>query len=148
MAAGERLATLQAGRAVVEVASAFEKEGRALAAMAMLLDRGYETHAAQILERAHGRELIYRSSVDRFREIIMRFSQDMIAANETVLFAVTRALLKQGELQRVRHLLGKSLGSDYLDPLKVLARGSRFSFAARTFRLNLMIAEDLTPMTL
>jgi DNA-binding CsgD family transcriptional regulator len=69
----------------------------------------------------------------------------MIAANETVLFAVTRALLKQGELQRVRHLLGKSLGSDYLDPLKVLARGSRFSFAARTFRLNLMIAEDLTP---
>ncbi|MDH0116123.1 LuxR C-terminal-related transcriptional regulator [Rhizobium pusense] len=145
VAARERLATLQAGSAVVEVASAFEKAGHSLAAMAMLLDRGYETHAAQILERAHGRELIYRSSVDRFREIIMRFSQDMITSNETVLFAVTRALLKQGELQRVRHLLGKSLGSDYLDPLKVLARGSRFSFAARTFRLNLMIAEDLTP---
>lgn len=145
LAARERLAILQAGSAVVEVASAFERAGNSLAAMAMLLDRGYETHAAQMLERAHGRELIYRSSIDRFREIIMRFSQEMIATNETVLFAVTRALLKQGELQRVRHLVGKSLGSDYLDPLKVLARDSRFSFAARTFRLNLMIAEDLTP---
>ncbi|MCZ7447889.1 LuxR C-terminal-related transcriptional regulator [Agrobacterium rhizogenes] len=145
LAAGDRLATLQASSAVVEVASAFERAGNSLAAMAMLLDRGHETHAAQMLERAHGRELIYRSSVDRFREIIMRFSQDMIATNETVLFAVTRALLKQGELQRVRHLVGKSLGSDYLDPLKVLSRDSRFSFAARTFRLNLMIAEDLTP---
>jgi DNA-binding CsgD family transcriptional regulator len=145
LAARDRLATLQVGSAVVEVASAFERAGNSLAAMAMLLDRGHETHAAQMLERAHGRELIYRSSVDRFREIIMRFSQDMIATNETVLFAVTRALLKQGELQRVRHLVGKSLGSDYLDPLKVLSRDSRFSFAARTFRLNLMIAEDLTP---
>ncbi len=145
LAARERLAILQAGSAVVEVASAFERAGNSLAAMAMLLDRGYETHAAQMLERAHGRELIYRSSIDRFREIIMRFSQEMIATNETVLFAVTRALLKQGELQRVRHLVGKSLGSDYLDPLKALARDSRFSFAARTFRLNLMIAEDLTP---
>lgn len=145
LAARDRLATLQVGSAVVEVASALERAGNSLAAMAMLLDRGHETHAAQMLERAHGRELIYRSSVDRFREIIMRFSQDMIATNETVLFAVTRALLKQGELQRVRHLVGKSLGSDYLDPLKVLSRDSRFSFAARTFRLNLMIAEDLTP---
>lgn len=144
-AAGERLDTLKAGSAVMEVATAFERAGNSLAAMAMLLDRGYETQAAQILERAHGRELIYRSSIDRFREIIMRFSQDMIATNETVLFAVTRALLKQGELQRVRHLVSKSLGSDYLDPLKVLARDSRFSFAAQTFRLNLMIAEDLTP---
>lgn len=48
-------------------------------------------------------------------------------------------------MQRVRHLVGRHLGSDYLDPLKALARGSRFSFAARTFRFNLMIAEDLAP---
>ncbi len=145
MAVQERLAALEAGSAVMEIGAALEKEGHSLSAMAMLLGHGYETQAAQILERAHGRELIYRSSVTTFRDIIMQFSQEMIAANETVLFAVTRALLKQGELQRVRHLLGKNLGSDFLDPLKVLTRGSRFSFAARTFRLNLMIAEDFTP---
>lgn len=145
IAVRERLATFETEGAVIEVASAYERAGRSLAAMALLIDHGHEAHAAQILERAQGRDLIYRSSLNRFQDIVLRFSQEMIATNETVLFAVTRALLKQGELQRVRHLLSRHLGSDYLDPLKVLARGSRFSFAARTFRLNLMIAEDLTP---
>lgn len=141
----ERLSTFEAEGAVIEIAAALEQAGRSLDAMALLLDHGHEVHAAQILERAQGRELIYRSSLSTFQGIIMRFSHEMIATNETVLFAVTRTLLKQGELQRVRHLLAKHLGSDYLDPLKALARGSRFSFAARTFRLNMMIGEDLTP---
>ncbi len=145
IAVKDRVEVLEAGPAVVEIATALEKTGRSLQAMALLLDRGYETHAAQILARAQGRELIYRSSVNAFQNIIMHFSHDMISTNETVLFAVCRALLKQGELQRVRHLVGKHLGSDYLDPFKAMASGSRFSFAARTFRLNLMITEDLTP---
>lgn len=141
----ERLATFKTTVAVIEVASAFEKAGRALAAMTLLLDHGHEAHAAQILERSRGLELIYRNSLEAFRDIIMRFSHEMIATNEIVLFALARTLLKLGELQRVRHLVGKHLGSDYLDPLKVLLPGSRFSFAARTFRLNLMICEDLMP---
>ncbi|WP_184705199.1 helix-turn-helix transcriptional regulator [Rhizobium lusitanum] len=145
IAVSERLATFENTVAVIEVASAFEKAGRALAAMTLLLDHGHEAHAAQILERSRGLELIYRNSLDAFRDIIMRFSHEMIATNEIVLFALARMLLKLGELQRVRHLVGKHLGSDYLDPLKVLLRGSRFSFAARTFRLNLMISEDLMP---
>lgn len=144
-AVSERLATFETTVAVIEVASAYEQAGRALAAMSLLLDHGHEAHAAQILERARGLELIYRNSLGTFRDIIMRFSHEMIATNEVVLFAMARTLLKLGELQRVRHLVGKHLGSDYLDPLKVLLRGSRFSFAARTFRLNLMISEDLMP---
>jgi DNA-binding CsgD family transcriptional regulator len=145
VAIDERLKAFEAEGAVIEVAKALEQAGRSLEAMSLLLDHGHETHAAQILERAHGLELIYRSSLSAFKTIIMRFSHETIATNETVLFAITRTLLKQGELQRVRHLVGRHLGLDYLDPLKVLARGSRFSFAARTFRLNLMIGEDLTP---
>ena len=144
-AVSERLATFETTVAVIEVAAAFEQAGRALDAMSLLLDHGHEAHAAQILERARGLELIYRNSLRTFRDIIMRFSHEMIATNEVVLFAMARTLLKLGELQRVRHLVGKHLGSDYLDPLKVLLRGSRFSFAARTFRLNLMISEDLMP---
>lgn len=145
MAVLERLAIFEAEGAVIEIAAAREQAGRPLEAMALLLDHGHEMHAAQILERAQGRDLIYRSSLTAFQTIVMRFSHEMIATNETVLLAVTRTLLKQGELQRVRHLLSRHLGSDYLDPLKALARGSRFSFAARTFRLNMMIGEDLTP---
>lgn len=145
VAVNERMDILVAGGAVAEVAAAFEKADQALRAMNLLLDHGHEAHAAQVLARAHGRELIYRSSVSAFQAIITRFSQEMIATNETVLFAVCRALMKQGELMRVRHLVGRHLGHDYLDPLKVLTRETRFSFAARTFRLNLMISEDLTP---
>ncbi len=145
VAVSERLTALTAGGAVIDVASALERAGRPLAAMDLLLDHGHEEHAAQILQRAQGRELIYRSSVDAFQKIVMRFSQATIATNETVLFAVARTLMKQGELSRTRHLVAKHLGHDYLDPLKVLSLGSRFSFAARTFRLNLMISEDLTP---
>lgn len=141
----ERLSMLVASGAVVDIASALEHAGRPLAAMDLLLDHQHEDHAAQILERAHGRELIYRSSVDAFQNIMMRFSPSIMGANETVLFAVARSLLKQGELSRVRHLVSRHMGHDYLDPLKVLNRNSRFSFAARTFRLNLMICEDLTP---
>ncbi|MDE1157212.1 MAG: LuxR C-terminal-related transcriptional regulator [Neorhizobium sp.] len=141
----ERLATLKSGGATVEIAAALEKSGRALAAMELLLEHGYEAHAAQILQRAQGLELLYRNNVGAFHKIVMRFSQEMIATNEIVLFAVGRALLKHGELPRVRHLVARHLGYDYLDPLKVLTRTSRFSFAARTFRLNLMMAEDLTP---
>ncbi|WP_349960481.1 response regulator transcription factor [Rhizobium sp. ZPR3] len=144
-AVSERLASFETTVAVIEVASAFEQAGQALDAMSLLLKHGHEAHAAQILERARGLELIYRNSLGTFRDIIMRFSHEMIATNEVVLFAMARTLLKLGELQRVRHLVGKHLGSDYLDPLKVLLRGSRFSFAARTFRLNLMISEDLMP---
>lgn len=144
-AVSERLASFETTVAVIEVASAFEQAGQALDAMSLLLKHGHEAHAAQILERARGLELIYRNSLGTFRDIIMRFSHEMIATNEVVLFAMARTLLKLGELQRVRHLVGKHLGSDYLDPLKVLQRGSRFSFAARTFRLNLMISEDLMP---
>ncbi|NKK56129.1 helix-turn-helix transcriptional regulator [Rhizobium leguminosarum bv. viciae] len=145
IATGERLAADIAAGAIIEVAAALERAGRPLAAMDLLLDHGHEEHASQILERAQGRELIYRSSVDAFRKIVMRFSQAMIATNETVLFAIARTLMKQGELSRTRHLVARHLGHDYLDPLKVLSHGSRFSFAARTFRLNLMISEDLTP---
>lgn len=145
IAVDERLATLKAGGATVEIASALEKAGRSLAAMELLLEHGYEAHAAQILQRAQGLELLYRNNVGAFQAIVMRFSQEMIATNEIVLFAVCRALLKHGELPRVRHLVARHLGYDYLDPLKVLTRTSRFSFAARTFRLNLMMAEDLTP---
>jgi ATP/maltotriose-dependent transcriptional regulator MalT len=120
-------------------------EASVLSAMARLLDAGREDDAARLLAQAHGRALIYRTSLHAFQAVIMRFSHQTIAANETVLLAVARTLLKQGELQRVRHLLGRHLGADYLDPLKALQHDSRFSFEARTFRLNLMIAEDLTP---
>ncbi|WP_337269549.1 helix-turn-helix transcriptional regulator [Oryzifoliimicrobium ureilyticus] len=145
IAVDERLATLKAAGATVEIASALEMADRSLEAMELLLDHGYEAHAAQILQRAQGLELLYRNNVTAFHAIVMRFSPEMIAANEIVLFAVCRALLKHGELPRVRHLVARHLGYDYLDPLKVLTRTSRFSFAARTFRLNLMMAEDLTP---
>ncbi len=133
IAVDERLATLKAGGATVEIASALEKAGRSLGAMELLLEHGHEAHAAQILQRAQGLELLYRNNVGAFHAIVMRFSQEMIATNEIVLFAVCRALLKHGELPRVRHLVARHLGYDYLDPLKVLTRTSRFSFAARTF---------------
>ncbi|MBT9371248.1 helix-turn-helix transcriptional regulator [Rhizobium sp. CSW-27] len=144
-AVAESLASCTSPGALVDIAATLEQSGQALAAMDMLLDHGHETQAAQILERADGRDLIYRSSVTAFQDIVMRFSHEMIAGNETILFAICRSLMKQGELQRVRHLLARHLGFDYLDPLKVLVKGSRYSFAARTFRLNLMISEDLTP---
>ncbi|MBT9382825.1 hypothetical protein KM176_03035 [Pseudooceanicola sp. CBS1P-1] len=131
--------------AVTEVAQALEAAHRPLAAMELLLDHGHEAHAAQVLSQSRGLELIYDSDLEDFSRTILRFSQDIIATNETVLFAITRTLMKQGELQRVRQLTAKHLGSDYLDPLKVLARGTRFSFAARRFRLNMMISEDMTP---
>ncbi|WP_102224979.1 helix-turn-helix transcriptional regulator [Acidimangrovimonas sediminis] len=140
-----RLSGMTGSGAATERATALEAGGHPLQAMALLLDHGHEAHAAQILEHARGLELIYDSRTDDFSKVIQRFSQEMIATNETVLFAVARSLLKMGELVRVRNLVGKHLGSDYLDPLKVLPRGTRFSFAARRFRLNMMIAEDLTP---
>lgn len=131
--------------ALFEAAKAWEDAGQPLAAMRLLLDHHHEHQAAQILKRAQGRELIYDSDLEAFQDIIMRFSTQMLAEYETVLFAVARTLLKQGELQRVRHLLMRYLGSDYLDPLKVLNAKSRYSFTAKTFRLTFMISEDLTP---
>lgn len=145
IAAGARLQAFSNSSAVTEVANTLEASNRPLAAIALLLDHGHEAHAAQILEHFQGLELIYNSSLSDFSEIVLRFSQEMLATNETVLFSVTRTLMKMGELERVRHLTSKHLGSDYLDPLKVLSRGSRFSFAARRFRLNMMISEDMTP---
>uniref|UniRef100_A0A2A3JTP5 Helix-turn-helix transcriptional regulator n=1 Tax=Alloyangia mangrovi TaxID=1779329 RepID=A0A2A3JTP5_9RHOB len=140
-----RLEAFSKSAAVTEVANALEAAHRPLAAMELLLDHGYEAHAAQILAHSRGLELIYDSNLDEFSRIVLRFSPEVVATNETVLFAITRTLMKQGEFQRVRQLVAKHLGSDYLDPLKVLSRGTRFSFAARRFRLNMMISEDMTP---
>ncbi|MDO1582494.1 helix-turn-helix transcriptional regulator [Rhizobium oryzicola] len=139
------LETYTSPAALKDIAATLEHSGQALSAMALLLDHGLEGPAASILERANGRDLIYRSSVAAFQDTIMRFSHEMVAANETILLAICRVLMKQGELHRVRHLLSKYLGFDFLDPMKVLVKGSRFSFDARTFRLNLMLSEDMTP---
>ncbi|WP_338092594.1 helix-turn-helix transcriptional regulator [Salipiger mangrovisoli] len=144
-ATAARLEGFSKSAAVTEVATALEAAHHPLAAMQLLLDHGHEAHAAQILAHSRGLELIYESNLDEFSRIILRFSQETVATNETVLFAITRTLMKQGEFQRVRQLVAKHLGSDYLDPLKVLSRGTRFSFAARRFRLNMMISEDMTP---
>ena len=144
-AVAARIETFSNSGSVAEVATALEAANRPLAAMALLLDHGHEAHAAQILAHSRGLELIYESNLDEFSRIVLRFSPEVVATNETVLFAITRTLMKQGEFQRVRQLVAKHLGSDYLDPLKVLSRGTRFSFAARRFRLNMMISEDMTP---
>ncbi|WP_374833720.1 helix-turn-helix transcriptional regulator [Paenochrobactrum pullorum] len=141
----EKLEGYRKDENLFEIAKALEKAGQPLEAMRLLLDENHEHNAAQILKRAQGRELIYESDLESFQDIIMRFSTQMLSDDETVLFAVARTLLKQGELQRVRHLLMRHMGADYIDPLKVLTRKSRFSFAAKTFRLTLMISEDLTP---
>lgn len=68
VATRECLATFEAEGAVIEVASALKRAGRSLAAMTLLLDHGHETHAAQILERFQGRELLYRISLPAFQE--------------------------------------------------------------------------------
>lgn len=144
-AVAARMRILSETNDIHQLAQVLEAAQKPLEAIALLIDHGEQDHAAQILERAQGLELIYASNLTTFRSVVLRFSQEILSKNETVLFAVTRTLMKMGELNRVRHLVSKHLGSDYLDPLKVLSRGSRFSFAARRFRLNMMISEDLTP---
>ncbi|WP_181408009.1 LuxR C-terminal-related transcriptional regulator [Pararhizobium mangrovi] len=133
------------GEELVEIANTLVENGRALPAMDMLLDHGLSEPAARILERAEGRELIYQSSSQAFQRTVMRFPPQIVASNETVLLCVGKALLKRGELARTRALMGSHLGTDFLDPLRALAVGSRYSFEARTFRLNMMICEDFPP---
>lgn len=128
-----------------EAADTLAARGEALAALHLLLDRGDEDHAARILDRAQGRELIYRIGTQAFETVVGRFGPGAPSRHEGLLLCTCRVLLKQGEQSRARQLLARHLGQDYLDPAKVFARGAPWSFDARSFRLNLLISEDMYP---
>ncbi|SCM76213.1 Response regulator containing a CheY-like receiver domain and an HTH DNA-binding domain [uncultured Pleomorphomonas sp.] len=111
------------------------------------MQRSGEFEAAErLLETEHGWYFLYFHGAIAFDAVLAGFPEEASLQSDTV--ALCRALqaLKHGEVSLARRLLADRFGSATLDPGRVLVDRGRYTVAFRSFRLVMLIYEDI-PLT-
>ncbi|PIP00211.1 helix-turn-helix transcriptional regulator [Pleomorphomonas carboxyditropha] len=111
------------------------------------MQRSGEFEAAErLLETEHGWYFLYFHGAIAFDAVLAGFPEEASLQSDTV--ALCRALqaLKHGEVSLARRLLADRFGSATLDPGRVLADRGQYTVAFRSFRLVMLIYEDI-PLT-
>lgn len=102
--------------------------------------------AERLLEAEHGWYFLYFHGATAFDEVLAGFPEEASRESDTVVFCRALQALKHGEVSLARRLLTDRFGSETLDPAKVLAARGRYSAEFRSFRLVMLIYEDI-PLT-
>ncbi|MBS1164312.1 MAG: two-component regulator [Proteobacteria bacterium] len=102
--------------------------------------------AERLLEAEHGWYFLYFHGATAFDEVLAGFPEEASRQSDTVVFCRALQALKHGEVSLARRLLADRFGSETLDPAKVLAVRGRYSAEFRSFRLVMLIYEDI-PLT-
>ncbi|WDZ81438.1 LuxR C-terminal-related transcriptional regulator (plasmid) [Ensifer adhaerens] len=117
--------------------------------------RGNETDAIVVLQRAglhelalrsfsaYGTYFIYVFGPDAFDRVLDGFHAELAGQNETIVTSLALQALKKGDVPRARRLLADCYGSRANNVLKVLSDRAAFSATFRSFRLVMLIYEDI-----
>ena len=108
------------------------------------MQRAGEFEAAErLLETEHGWYFLYFHGAIAFDTVLAGFPQEASLRSDTV--ALCRALqaLKHGEVFLARRLLTDRFGNETLDPARVLTNRQRYTVEFRSFRLVMLIYEDI-----
>lgn len=117
--------------------------------------RGHEADAILVLQRAglyelalrsfsaYGTFFIYVFGPDVFDRVLEGFPAELAGQNETIVTSLALQALKKGDVPRARRLLADCYGSRANNVLKVLNDRAAFSATFRSFRLVMLIYEDI-----
>ncbi len=102
--------------------------------------------AERLLEAEHGWYFLYYYGATAFDEVLAGFPEEASRHSDIVVFCRALQALKHGEVSLARRLLTDRFGNETLDPTHVLAARGRYSAEFRSFRLVMLIYEDI-PLT-
>jgi len=111
------------------------------------MQRAGEFDAAErLLEAEHSWYFLYFHGAEAFDAVLAGFPDEASRQSDTVAFCRALQALKHGEVSLARRLLADRFGSETLDPARVLGDRKRYSVEFRSFRLVMLIYEDI-PLT-
>ncbi|MCM5558905.1 LuxR C-terminal-related transcriptional regulator [Pleomorphomonas sp. JP5] len=102
--------------------------------------------AERLLEAEHSWYFLYFHGTEAFDAVLAGFPDEASRQSDTVAFCRALQALKHGEVSLARRLLADRFGGETLDPARVLGDRRRYSVEFRSFRLVMLIYEDI-PLT-
>ena len=105
-------------------------------------DRGDFERAVALFSENGGVYFIHYHGNDACLEVLNRFPQNVVDAEEMLTLALAMHALKAGNVNHARFLLVRRFGDDMLSLETVIRGTSRYSLAVRQFRFLMAIYED------
>lgn len=124
------------------VAAAYTERGRQTDAI-LILQRAGLTELAVRSFAAYGTFYIYFHGPAAFDQVLAGFPPELAGQNESIVTALAMQALKRGDVVRAQRLLADCYGSRANNVLKVLSDRGAFSPTFRSFRLVMLIYEDV-----
>ena len=131
------------GTEAVAIAGAYESEGRIPDAIAACQGAKRHDLALQILQRGQADFFIHIHGSTAFDRVLAGFPEDFTKASETLLICRAMQALKRGYVALARRLIAEWQGFAGNDPVAVFSPNSEFSLKFRSFRLIMLIYEDV-----
>ncbi|MEK1948171.1 MAG: LuxR C-terminal-related transcriptional regulator [Ensifer adhaerens] len=134
---------LEDGARVPVISAAYSAHGMQTEAILVLQRAGLHELAVRAFVAAFGRYYIFFHGSEAFDRVLAGFPAELAAQNEGIVTALALQALKRGEVLRAQRLLADCYGSRANNVLKVLSDRAAFSAAFRSFRLVMLIYEDV-----
>ncbi|NRP22286.1 Transcriptional regulatory protein DegU [Ensifer adhaerens] len=128
---------------VPAISTAYAAHGMQTEAIAVLQRAGLHELAVRAFIANFGRYYIFFHGSEAFDRVLAGFPAELAAQNEGIVTALAMQALKRGEVLRAQRLLADCYGSRANNVLKVLSDRAAFSAAFRSFRLVMLIYEDV-----
>ncbi|WP_082523809.1 LuxR family transcriptional regulator [Ensifer sp. Root31] len=134
---------LEDGARVPVISAAYSAHGMQTEAILVLQRAGLHELAVRAFVAAFGRYYIFFHGSEAFDRVLAGFPAELAAQNEGIVTALALQALKRGEVLRAQRLLADCYGSRANNVQKVLSDRAAFSAAFRSFRLVMLIYEDV-----
>ncbi|MCV0396300.1 MAG: LuxR C-terminal-related transcriptional regulator [Rhizobiaceae bacterium] len=115
-----------------------------VAMIRMAQDRGEFARALALFEENGGIYFIHYHGNDACLDVLNRFPQEVVEAEEMLTLALAMHALKAGNVTHARLLMVRRFGDDMLSLETVIRGRGRYSLAVRQFRFLMAIYEDHT----
>lgn len=125
------------------ITAAYIDYGRPTDAILILQRAGMAEHALRAFSAAFDRFYIYFHGPDAFDQVLAGFPAELATQHESIVTAFAMQALKKGDVARARRLLADCYGSRANNVLKVLGDRAAFTASFRSFRLVMLIYEDV-----
>lgn len=107
-------------------------------------DRGEFEHAIALFKDNGGVYFIHYHGNDACLDVLNRFPQEVVEAEEILTLALAMHALKAGNVTHARFLMVRRFGDDMLNLETVIRGSAHYSLAVRQFRFLMAIYEDHT----
>lgn len=125
------------------IAEAHAARGEMTEAIAAYQNAGFHDLALRTFAAAHGRFFIYLYGPAALDKVLAGFPTSFAMQSETIIMGLAVQSLKRGDVSLARRLLADRFGDAANDPDEVFSPKSVFSREFRSFRLIMLIYEDV-----